>query len=257
MRRIWFAFVAIVLVILGSVAIAQAAGGVWERDGALIGQVVADVRAGGIKAVGPRAAALKKALAGAKTLFPGPTEADGTRYVLTDGVTETTVVLARMVRGKKGDVTALANPYPIIALILGSYYVETRKFSDAVKALDAGLALSPLPKDRLGATVPKLLSERGIALSQLKRWKEALASYDAALAIKSVDKPVRGMLHRGRGFVLIEMGRLVDAEAAYKSSLKFDPGNAIAANELAYIKGLKAGGKSLAPVVGIPGAKGN
>ncbi len=248
MRRLLLACLVIVLGALGSVPLAQAAGLAWERDSALISQTAGDVSRGGIKAVGPHVGALKKALAGARSLFPGPNEG----YILADGKAEAKTALTKLGNGN----VAVDNPYPAIALVLGSYYVETRKFADAVKVLEAGLALSPLPKDRLGGTVPELLAERGIALGQLKRWKEALASYDAALAIKSVEKRTRGMLHRGRGFALIELGRLADAETAYKTSLKFDPGNPIAANELGYIASLKAGGKALPQVVGIP-AKGN
>lgn len=252
MQRLLLACLVIVLGAFGSVPLTQAAGPAWERDGALISQVAGDAGRGGIKAVGRHVGALKKALAGAKSLFPGPNELDGKTYILVDGKAEAKAAQARLGKGS----VAVDNPYPAIALVLGSYYVETRKFGDAVKALDAGLVLSPLPKDRLGGTVPELLAERGIALGQLKRWKESLASYDAALAIKSVEKRVRGMLHRGRGFALIELGRLADAEAAYKTSLKFDPGNPIAANELAYIASLNAGGKAMPQVVGIP-AKGD
>lgn len=252
MRRIWFACLVIVLGVLGA-ASAQAAQPLWERDGALISQVTADVRAGGLGAVAPHASALKKALSQASALFPGPTNVGGTNYILTDGLTETTAALLVAMKRGKGDVTSIDNPYPVIGLILGSFLVETGKYKDALKALDAGLKLSPLPKERFGSTVPQLLSERGIALSKLKRWKEALASYDAGLAISSMEKDARAILYRGRGFALVELGRLDEAAAAYKASLKLDPGNKIATHELAYIESLQAGGKQAEPILTAPG----
>lgn len=252
MRRIWIVGV-IILGMLGSAGFAQAAGALWVRDNALIGQVSAEAQGRGIGAVAPHASALKKAMGGATKLFPGPVTNDGTTFILTDGATETAAALMRLAKGK-GDVAAFDNPYPVMGLILGSFCVETGKFKDALKALDAGLALSPLPKDRLGTTVPDLLAERGIALAQLKRWKEALANYDAALSIGKMDKGQRALLYRGRGFVLVEMGQLGEAEAAYKASLKFEPGNKIATNELAYIAGLQAGTKPTAPSLTMPGA---
>ena len=252
MPRVLLAVVFAFVAVLGSVTMAQAAGAVWEKDIALLNQVTAEARAGGLRAVSPKVGVLKKALAGAKSLFPGPTELGGTRYVLVEGKAEATAALARL--GKGGGVTAIDNPYPSIALILGSFYVETGKFADAVKVLDAGLALSPLPKDRLGFTVPGLISERGVALGQLKRWKEALANYDAGLGIAKMDKGQRALHNRGRGFVLVELGRLDEGEAAYKASLKLEPGNGIAKNELAYIASIKGGAKPFKGSVVSPGA---
>lgn len=254
MRRIWAACVVVVLGIISSVALAEAAEPQWEIDGALIGQVVTETRAGGIGAVAPHAAALKKALAGAKVLFPGPIKDDGTSYVLTDGSSETVAVLVKMTRDNAGEIMAFDNPYPIMGLILGSFYVETGEPKEALEVLDAGLTLSPLPEDRLGRTVPDILAERGIALGQLKRWKESLASYEAGLAVRDMDKSMRAVLHRGRGFALIEMERLDDAEAAYKTSLKFAPGNELAKKELAYIASLQAGAKPLDQTLISPGA---
>lgn len=246
MRRLILAF-AVVLAVLGFSNASLAAGPSWEADIGLLNQAAAAAHSGGLKAVSSKAGALKKALAGAKSLFPGPV--DG--HVLADGQAEAKAAAKKFGKGA----TVAENPYPQIAFLLGSFYVETGKFNDAVKALDAGLALSPLPKERLGATVPHLYSERGVALGQLKRWKDALASYDAGLALPKVDKAQRAVLYRGRGFALTEMGRLDEAAEAYKASLKLDPGNDIAKNELAYIASLQAGGKAVNGTVTLPGAQ--
>ncbi len=253
MRRIWTTFIVIALGLFASATFARAADLPWERDGALLDQFFAAAQTDGIMAAAPHVAAFDKALTEAKTLLPGPVERGGTRYVLTDGPVETTAVLMMQVTGNGNDVVAVPNPYPLIGRILGAYYVEIGRFEEALDALDAGLALSPLPEEHFGWTVPDLLAERGIALGQLKRWKEALASYEAGLAIGDMDKGERALLHRGRGFVLVELGRIEEAEAAYRTSLELEPGNSIAIGELAYIAKLKAGAEPVDPNLVIRG----
>lgn len=253
-RGIWAAFLAIALVVCSLALPAQAAERRWETDGALTVKVVTQVRAAGIGAVKPHVKAMESALKAARALFAKPIIDAGTTVVLTDGKIETAAALVAAASGKSGDVVAMANPYPTLGILLGSYYVETGKFRDAVRVLDAALALSPLPKQRLGQTVPDLLNERGIAFGRLNQWKEALATYDTALKIKQMDNTIRAMLHRGRGFTLIEMGRLDEAEAAYKKSLTLDRGNKIALNELKYIEGLRAGRQPTGSTLLVPGA---
>jgi len=252
MRSVGLAFL-LVVVSLCSLSLSNATEPRWESDGALVAKIVTASRSRGIVAVQPHVKAIESALKAARSLFSKPISEDGKIIILTDGRAETAAALVTL-RGQSGEVVAVANPYPTMGILLGSYYVETGKFRDAVRVLDAALALSPLPKDRLGQTVPDLLSERGVALGKLKRWDEALASYDAALRIKGTDKKLRAILYRGRGFVLIEMGRLDEAEAAYKKSLTLEPGNKIALGELQYIKGLRAGQKPTEPQLTMPNA---
>ena len=52
---------------------------------------------------------------------------------------------------------------------------------------------------------------------------------------------------RGRGYALTELGRLDDAEDAYKTSLNLDPDSNLAKSELRYIEGLKLGALRTAP----------
>lgn len=238
-----------------SVGVALAAPAQWEKDIALADAVFSDAGSGGILAVGRHAGAIKSALSGAKRLFPGPLKGEAGLVVLADGPAETAAALAGAIKSGGGDVTALANPYPPMAMVLGSYYVETGKFKEALAALDAGLALSPLPKARLGESVPDLISERGVVLTHLKRFKEAVANFDIGIALKAMDGKARARLYRGKGFALTEMGQLDEAEAAYKASLKLEPGNKIAKGELAYIAGLKAGKGPMGAVLTMPNAK--
>jgi len=138
---------------------------------------------------------------------------------------------------------AIENPYPLASFFLGTYYNEIGRPQDALRALDAGLALpTAIPGSEAGQTRPIMLSERGIALAALKRWPESLASYDRGLTINGLDPVQRAVLLRGRGFALIELGRLDDAEKANRDSLMVEPNNPRALQELTYIQRLRAGG---------------
>jgi Flp pilus assembly protein TadD len=53
-------------------------------------------------------------------------------------------------------------------------------------------------------------------------------------------RPYRAIALRGMSFSHIELNRLDKAERAFKQSLEIDPMNAVALNELAYIKNLRS-----------------
>ena len=91
-------------------------------------------------------------------------------YVLTNGP----LVAAQKSGGMPGTrVVAIQNPYPMASFFLGTYYNEIGRPQDALRVLDAGLALpaAPMGLDS-GETQQVLLGERGIALAALKRWDE-------------------------------------------------------------------------------------
>jgi tetratricopeptide (TPR) repeat protein len=212
----------------------------WEKDQALLESTMAAIKTDGITAVAAHVAELEQALAGAKTTF----YIDGTTYVLTDGAAEALIAMTMIASDKSGKSSkgvAVDNPYPGIALCLGSYYDEIGKSDEALRVLDAGLASSAVTGIEAGDHRPILLTERGAAFVALKRWPDALASYDEGLKIDDLDDGIHAHLLRGRGFALTELNRLDEAEAAYNESLKLDPGNERAMHELKYIAQLRAG----------------
>lgn len=225
----------------------------WAKDLAVLKEALPSFSGGRIAQLAPYVPAFETALTNGKAFFPAGVTVDGKTYVLVDGPTENVLAqIAAAVAAKKtgapGTPTvAVANFYPLMALGLGSYYDETGKSEDAIRVLDEGLALSVDPQAALGAHAGGLMREKGFALANLKRFDEAMAVYDAALASKVVPATDRAGLQRGRGFILTEAGRLDEAEAAYRASLEFEPGNPRALNELAYIAKLRAGGAK-APV---------
>jgi tetratricopeptide (TPR) repeat protein len=140
--------------------------------------------------------------------------------------------------GHAKEVVWVEDPYPRAALYLGSYYNETSRPADAIVALDKGLSAAPHNVS--------LLSEKGAALIAAHRWAEALTTYRAGLDYQGdlLDKLAnsdRARLLRGQGFCLTELGRLDEAEASYRESLKIEPNHGGAMHELAYIQGLRNG----------------
>lgn len=229
-------FLMLAVVALLSVATAAKADSAapWVDDQKLIDQVMQDVQAGGVMAVERRRDEMEKALANAKHT----TElASAAGFRLTDGPSDT--LLAMMSASHDGkSATAIPNPYPMMALALGSYYNETGRSEDALRALDTGIAVAPMAAMR-----PVLVVERGNALASLKRFDQVLANGDEGLKIPGLDPKIRAHLQRERGYALTELSRLDEAEAAYSDSLKDDPGNQTAEHELQYVARLKAGAK--------------
>jgi tetratricopeptide (TPR) repeat protein len=219
----------------------QPAANDWEHAASLLAATKADVQSANITAVERHRSDLEFALAGARDAI---VTAAAHNIVLTDGGAETIMALSSAALDKSkapNSIQALQNPYPSIALYLGSYYDEIGKPADAVRVLDLGLSTFSEPGVDLGAHIPILLGERGAALNILHRSSEALASYDRALAVPDQPDTDRARLQRGRGFSLTELNRLDEAEAAYKDSLKLEPGNERAEHELNYIAQLKSG----------------
>jgi tetratricopeptide (TPR) repeat protein len=209
----------------------------WTNAEAVMTAAQTDAQANGLRAVANHVEALEQALADRDK--PCPDAADATVTVLTDGVMEALVVTASAAKthpDKK--VVTVQSPYPMLALLLGSYYVETRRYEEAVRVFDRERAADP---GNTGEHRPGLITERAVALGQLHRLDEALAAYDEGLTLAGLSNKDRARMDRGRGFILTEVERIDEAEAAYRESLKFDPGNPLALNEIEYIHRLRQG----------------
>jgi tetratricopeptide (TPR) repeat protein len=219
----------------------------WEKDQALQTIVQQEANSGRIMAVQSQVADMEKALAGAKLNYEIDEAGGRISYTLTDGDAEALIATTMAAMGdhdpKTTQAVTVRNPYPGISLCLGSYYNEIGRSADALRVLDAGLALSPVSELSLGEHRAELIGERGAALVGLHRWSDVLADYDDGLKIDDLDKLAKARMDRGRGLALTELGRLDEAEAAYEESLQNEPGNAHALNELKYIARLRAGGR--------------
>jgi tetratricopeptide (TPR) repeat protein len=112
---------------------------------------------------------------------------------------------------------------------------ERRDFPAALSILTAIEGIAPVSA---GAA-----NERGYILNQMGKPDDALVAYQRALLLATrypSQQPYRALALRGIGFALIELQRLDEAEASFQESLKIDPNNRLALNELTYIRQLRA-----------------
>jgi tetratricopeptide (TPR) repeat protein len=202
---------------------------------------------GKIADIGPLAPALKRALAQPDL----PEEVDGRPAVYIDGPRERAAFeqSLKATAGNGKAPIAVEDPYPLIALILGLYQNETDHPDDALLALASGFSiLQDRHLTEQAATTPSLMVEMAATFNATKQPATALKAYDYVLTLPAGPVDVRSKAHRGRGYSLIELGRLDEAEAAYNDSLKIEPGNGLALRELSYIASARKGTpKSEAP----------
>lgn len=233
----------------------------WEQARKVLEAATAALQRGGITGLLPQVGDLETALEGADAAYAATDTGSGPITVLTDGPADTLLQLvgAAAAAEKTGNTApgretiAVPNPYSAISFYLGSYYNEIGRHDEAVRVLDKGLALNAAHGNEFNPVLPSLISERAVALAQLKRFPEALAGYEAGLKLPGIADLHKARMHRGRGYVLTELGRLDEAEEAYRESLKLEPGNRIALNELEYIAHLRAGGEKTSGGLVAPG----
>jgi tetratricopeptide (TPR) repeat protein len=158
-------------------------------------------------------------------------EADGKLHIKFWELTEFLAYVARMKSGEipERDLVWLGNAYPRAYYYLGYLEIEDRNFQAALRYLDQGLLLDP--------ACARLKCEKAQALIRTGRQREALQAYDEVLANAGgrLASSERALALRGRGYVLIDLDRLDEAEAVFQESLKFEPDSKVARDELAYI----------------------
>jgi len=141
----------------------------------------------------------------------------------------------RMLSGKT--LYWLPSAYPRAYYYLGFLKVVAKQYEEAIPFLDRGLTLEP--------TNPKLRFEKATALTQLRRFAEALQLYESVNQVGfhvSAADVARAL--RGQGSVYLEMGNLDQAESLFKESLSFDPTNTVATDELLYMAQLRSGAET-------------
>jgi tetratricopeptide (TPR) repeat protein len=108
--------------------------------------------------------------------------------------------------------------------------VARKEWQQALKVLDREQSLRPY------AAEPH--TERGFVLNKLGKLQEGLKEYQVALQLAQKhgsSKHMQGTALRGSGWTLVELGDLKGAREAYEQSLKAEPNNPLAQEELRYI----------------------
>jgi tetratricopeptide (TPR) repeat protein len=138
--------------------------------------------------------------------------------------------------GTDRSVTWVLNAYPRAYYYLGFTHVHLKNYYKALEYLDIGHRLQP--------NNPTFLMEKATAYSSLGEHSKALSLYEQVPDIGPfTTAPMKARALRGEGSQLIELGQLDAAEKAYKRSLKHDPDNELALQEIAYISHLRSGGR--------------
>jgi tetratricopeptide (TPR) repeat protein len=156
------------------------------------------------------------------------------------------ILAAVLGSAKHKNVVQAPNTYVDAMLMLGLHFNEVRQYDEGLAWLDRGLALQP--------RFWPLILERAASLMALGRNAEAAASLQGALNDQRMSPTLdRARFTRVLGVALIELDRLDEAEAALNESIRLQPDNPGARNELAYIAQLRAGAPRTNLQMSVPG----
>ena len=139
-----------------------------------------------------------------------------------------------------GEINWTPNAYPRAHYYLGYILIHKKQFEAALPYLSAGNLLEP--------TNPAIIFELANAHIALGNSAQSIDFFNK---INKESEYVSGKdiarSLRGKGIALIDQGKLDEAEDALLESLKGDPGNQLASNELVYISQLRKGRIPIAP----------
>lgn len=101
----------------------------------------------------------------------------------------------------------------------GYLLIERQRMDEALEALAQATKLSPMNS--------QFLSEAAHIYQERREWPKALERYESAEAASEFSDqlaaPHKARALRGQGFVLARMGRIDEAENAYRAALAIDP----------------------------------
>ncbi len=123
--------------------------------------------------------------------------------------------------------------------VKGFIAVEQGNIDQAIEHMNMAAALSPGNAE--------FLCELGYAYQRTRVWDKALECF-AKVALRTPENDGNGNVARrrawrGEAFVMVELGKLDDAESLYQRCLQLDPRDEKALHELQYIAQLRGGGR--------------
>lgn len=141
----------------------------------------------------------------------------------------------------KKDAITLSSTWSTAYFIKAYALQDLGRIAEAKSVLQLALELSPWNS--------RYLSELGSIYSLEKNWTKAKEVFEkaednASLARDDSKAEVLGRARRGLGYVFVELGQLDQAEKKYQQCLAADPKDTKAAEELEYVRGLRAKAKS-------------
>lgn len=121
-------------------------------------------------------------------------------------------------------------------LIMTIYYVHVQDLPKALEACNKGLSLLVLKKNRLGADFKNMTNVLMLRLAYIYTYYEAPKNFNTALKLydKILEKGANFEAMIGKGLVLVEEGKLVEAKALLEDVIKAQPLNNDALLELSW-----------------------
>jgi Flp pilus assembly protein TadD len=140
----------------------------------------------------------------------------------------------------KKDAIVLSSTWSTAYFIQAYALQELGRIAEAKSALQLALELSPWNS--------RYLSELGSIYLLEKNWTKAKEAFEKAeeqapMSPDDSKAEVLGRARRGLGYVCVELGQLDEAEKKYRQCLAADPKDTKAANELEYVRGIRAKAK--------------
>ena len=166
---------------------------------------------------------------------PSPLEG-GSRYYSSRSGVETIAYMLKAA-GDKQDASAIGPTCAYAHFYRGYALLDLGMVEEAKKSLQIAIEFSPFNSG--------FHSELGHIYQVEQRWDDAISEYTAAEDHAAVYSPEEVRMDellrakRGIGFVLIELGKLDEAESKFRECLELDPNDEKAENEIAYIESLR------------------
>ncbi|WP_309384521.1 tetratricopeptide repeat protein [Cerasicoccus frondis] len=161
---------------------------------------------------------------------------DGRQFYCSRSGAETLLYLMTAVT--EGKDAVVVDQQFAMALYFAAYVdIEDRDLTAAQQKLERALELSPQNSN--------FLSELGYVLQVQQKWPEAFNYYERAIEAAGISPESSrtnelGRAMRGKGYTLIETGKLDEAVAIYEDCLELNPNDQNAKRELKYIQHLRA-----------------
>ncbi|WP_201313702.1 tetratricopeptide repeat protein [Dyella sp. EPa41] len=140
--------------------------------------------------------------------------------------------------GKSQETIVFGPAWAMAYWMRGYIYGEMNQFDEEIRELGKALALAPMD--------PQYNNELAFVYAQKRDFAKAMALYEQAEAHAELASTPDMVNHykcvslRGKGYVLVELHKLDEAESAYKSCLAITHDEPRSLAELEYIKGLRS-----------------
>lgn len=233
MKRIIFAAAAMLLPIATPPTAAQAqtaaASPETQADKAAIGAIVDSIRQRQPAEAIARADAL---IASFDKRF-----ADDRRVIYCARTPTEAILYMGEAAAAKREAIALDDSWSTALFLKAFALIDIGRGEEAKPLLDRALVLSPRNA--------QFRAELGEWHKSRRQWDDALAAFERAVADATFSPEAaksfeQGRALRGVGFVLIEKGKLDEAEAMFRQALTLNPNDATAKGELRYIEDQRA-----------------